>query len=290
MFWQQILNGLSTGGIYALIAVGFSLIYSIMRFINLAHGTLIMVGAYIGYLVVTMAHLSLFPALVVAAAGTAAVSAIVERVAFRPIRVRGVSALYILVSSMVVSIFLENLVMVIFGPTFRTLPRLVSDAPLLARPINVGRLDFYMMVAAIAALLGLSLILYRTKIGRAMRAVSYNPRAAALMGVNTDVVVSVAFVLAGALAGMAGVFLGIKYSVYPQLGGLILKGFVAAVFGGLGSVAGAVLGGIALGIIEVFLIAYGSSAFSPVLIYGLLVLILLVRPRGLLGQVLEDKA
>ncbi|MDN5362024.1 MAG: branched-chain amino acid transport system permease protein, partial [Moorella sp. (in: firmicutes)] len=167
MLWQQILNGLSTGGIYALIAVGFSLIYSIMRIINLAHGTLIMAGAYIGYLAVTGLHLSLVPALLVAAVGTALVSAIVERAAFRPIRIRGVSALYILVSSMVVSIFLENLVMVIFGPTFRTMPRLVSDAPILITPVSVGRLDFYMMVTAFTALLLLNLILYRTKLGRA---------------------------------------------------------------------------------------------------------------------------
>lgn len=289
MFWQQIFNGLSAGGIYALIAVGFSLIYSIMRYINLAHGTLIMIGAYIGYIVVTATHLPLMPALLAAAMGTALVSVIVERLAFRPIRVRGVSTLYILVSSMVVSILLQNLVMVIFGPSFRTLPQLVSSVPVVTKPINVARLDFYMMVVAVLSLVALNFILYQTKVGRAMRAVSFNPRAAALMGVNTDLVVSAAFALAGALAGIAGIFLGIKYSVYPQLGELILKGFVASVFGGLGSVAGAVIGGLVLGVIEVFLIAYGSSSFSPVMIYALLVLILLLRPRGILGRIVEDK-
>ncbi len=289
MFWQQIFNGLSAGGIYALIAVGFSLIYSIMRYINLAHGTLIMVGAYTGYLVVTGTNLPLVPALMVAAVGTALVSVLVERLAFRPIRIRGVSTLYILVSSMVVSILLQNLVMVIFGPSFRTLPQLVSNVPIMTKPIIVARLDFYMMLTAVLSLIGLNLVLYHTKVGRAMRAVSYNQRAAALMGVNTDLVVSIAFALAGALAGIAGIFLGIKYSVYPQLGELILKGFVASVFGGLGSVAGAVVGGLALGIIEVFLIAYGSSSFSPVMIYALLVLILLLRPRGILGHIIEDK-
>lgn len=289
LFWQQVFNGLSAGGIYALIAVGFSLIYSIMRYINLAHGTLIMIGAYIGYAVVTATNFPLIPALLAAAAGTAIVSVIVERLAFRPIRVRGVSTLYILVSSMVVSILLQNLVMVIFGPSFRTLPQLVSDVPVVTHPINIARLDFYMMIVVVLSLVSLNFVLYRTKAGRAMRAVSFNPKAAALMGVNTDRVVSLAFALAGALAGIAGIFLGIKYSVYPQLGELILKGFVASVFGGLGSVAGAVVGGLALGVIEVFLIAYGSSSFSPVMIYALLVLILLLRPRGILGRIVEDK-
>lgn len=289
MFWQQVFNGLSAGGIYALIAVGFSLIYSIMRYINLAHGSLIMIGAYIGYAVVTATNFPLIPALLAAAVGTAIVSVIVERLAFRPIRVRGVSTLYILVSSMVVSILLQNLVMVIFGPSFRTLPQLVSDVPVVTHPINIARLDFYMMIVVVLSLVSLNFVLYRTKAGRAMRAVSFNPKAAALMGVNTDRVVSLAFALAGALAGIAGIFLGIKYSVYPQLGELILKGFVASVFGGLGSVAGAVVGGLALGVIEVFLIAYGSSSFSPVMIYALLVLILLLRPRGILGRIVEDK-
>lgn len=290
MLLQQFINGLSIGGIYALIAVGFSLIYSIMRIINLAHGTLIMVGAYIGYVVATTLESNLVICLIFSSLGTGFLSFLVERLAFRPIRARGVSSLYILVSSMIVAIFLENLVMVIFGPTFRTFPPLVSPTPIIERPLNVGRLDSYMMVTATLALLTLNFVLYRTKLGRAMRAVSNNPEAASLMGVNINQIFSVAFATAGALAGIAGVFLGIKYSAYPQLGALILKGFVAAVFGGLGSIGGAVLGGVLLGFIEVFLIAYSSSALSPVFTYTLLVLILLLRPQGLLGQIIRDKA
>ncbi|NPV70078.1 MAG: branched-chain amino acid ABC transporter permease [Firmicutes bacterium] len=290
MLAQQTINGIAIGGIYALIAVGFSLIYSILRFTNLAHGSLLAVGAYAGLLGAGLLRLGLAGSIAVAGAATAIVAALAEKGAFRPIRLREIPIVYFLISSMAVSLLFENLLLVGAGATFYVYPRLVTSTPLIQWPVTVGYLDFLMMLTACLALVALNFIIYGTKIGRAMRAASYDLRVAALMGVDTDRIVTFAFLMAGCLAGIAGVFLGIKYSVYPQLGQLILKGFVAAIFGGLGSVAGAVVGGVVLGLIEIMLVAYVSSAFSPVFIYALLIFILLVRPSGLLGRFTQEKA
>lgn len=290
MLTQQIANGIAIGGIYAMIAVGFSLTYSILRFVNLAHGAMITVGAYTGFFLAAGAKMRLPMTVVLAGLTTGVIAVIAEKVGFRPIRVRTNSVVYFFISSMALSIIIENLILLVFGPTFRTYPRMAPSVPLVSQPFAVGYLDAYMVLTACAALGGLNILLFRTRFGRAMRASSYDLSAASLMGVNVDTVVSVAFLIAGCLAGFAGVFLGIKYSVYPQLGQIVLKGFVAAILGGLGSISGAVMGAIILGVIEVLVTAYISSALSPVFIYGLLILILLVRPSGIMGVVVPDKA
>lgn len=290
MLLQQILNGLLIGGIYALIAVGFAIIYSIMRYANFSYGGLIMVGAYIGYSVITKFHLSLIPGIILVSIVTALVNIIIERIGFYPIRIKKVPGIFTLVSSFIIAMILQNLILVIFGPGFQVLPQLVSTIPIITKPVFVSRLDFYTLIITLLSLIGLNLIVYRTKLGLAMRATSCNLKAALLMGINIDQISMIAFALAGALAGITGVLLAMKYSAYIQLSMLILPGFIACVIGGLGSLTGAVIGGITLGMIQVFSISYISSSFSPVLIYSFLIPILLIRPGGIFGRFVEEKA
>ena len=212
MLLQQILNGLLIGGIYALVAVGFALIYSIMRYTNFSHGAEIMVGAYIGYSVITKFHLSLIPGIILAFIGAALVNIIVERIGFYPIRIKKAPGIFTLVSSLVVAMLLQNLILVIFGPGFQVLPQLVNTIPIITKPVFVSRLDFYILIITLLSLIVFNLIVYRTKVGLAMRATSCNQKAAFLMGVNIDQISMIAFALAGALAGISGILLGMKYS------------------------------------------------------------------------------
>lgn len=289
-FLQQIINGLSIGSVYALMAVGYSLVYSIMNFSNFAHGGVIMFGSYFGFFFMTLYKMP-FPVAFLASAVSAGILAVlVERIAYKPLRDRRAPFLYFIISAMGVSIFLENIVIATIGPTFRTYPQVFASQPIKLASITLGRIDLTMFVISSICLAGLIYLLDYTKVGKAIQATAFNMKGSALMGINTDRIIIVIFAIGGILAGVAGVLFGMKYTVYPQIGNITLKSFIAAVFGGLGSVPGAVIGSVLLGIIETITSGYFSSQYRDLIAFALLVFVLVIRPTGLMGKTTEDKA
>jgi branched-chain amino acid transport system permease protein len=287
---QQVINGISIGSVYALIAVGYSLVYSILKFSNFAHGGVLMIGSYFGFFALTLLKVPFWVALPLSMIGAGLLGIINERLAYRPIRIRNSPLLYLMISSLGASIFLENFTIVTIGPNFRTYPEVFPINPIMIGDLSIGRLDIIIFVIAAISMAFLTWIIYGTRIGDAIRATSYNMRVAGLMGINPDMIVALVFFLAGASAGLGGVLFGIKYTVWPQMGILTLKAFIAAVVGGLGSLPGAVLGAMILGVTETFAAAFVSSAFRDLFSYALMIIIILVRPGGLMGTVTGEKA
>lgn len=290
-FLQQVVNGLSIGSVYALMAVGYSLVYSIMNFSNFAHGGVIMIGAYIGYFCLTLLNVPFFIAFLLSALGAGLLAVTMERIVYRPLRKRNAPFLYFIISAMGASIFLENVVIASpIGPTFRSYPPIFSTEPIMLGSIALGRLDLLMFIISAMSLLGLVFIIEKTKIGLSIRATAYSIKGSTLMGVNVDMVIFIIFALGGLLAGLAGMFFGMKYTVYPQIGNITTKSFVAAVFGGLGSLPGAVIGSILLGLIETMTSGIFSSQYRDLIVFALLILVLVFKPTGLMGKSTEDKA
>ena len=291
-FFQQVINGLSIGSVYALMAVGFSLVFSVMNFSNFAHGGVIMLGAYFGFFLMATQYgnLPFVVAFIGAVILTGLLAVSVERVAYRPLRNRKAPPLYFIISAMGVSIFLENIVIATIGPNFRTYPQIFPPMPIQLGPLSVGWIDLMMFIIAGVFLALLVFILEYTKLGKAIQATAFNAKGSALMGINTDRMMMIVFLLGGILAGAAGVLFGMRYTVYPQIGIITTKSFIAAVFGGLGSVPGAVIGSLLLGIIETMMAGYVSSQFRDLAAFIILILVLVFRPRGIMGKIVEDKA
>ncbi len=290
-FLQQVVNGLSIGSVYALMAVGYSLVYSIMNFSNFAHGGVIMIGAYIGYFCLTLLNVPFFAAFILSALGSGILAVTMERIVYRPLRKRNAPFLYFIISAMGASIFLENLVVASpIGPTFRSYPPIFSTGSIMLGKIALGRIDLLMFIISALSLLALMYIIEKTKIGLSIRATSYSIKGSTLMGVNVDVVIFIIFALGGLLAGLAGMFFGMKYTVYPQIGNITTKSFVAAVFGGLGSLPGAVVGSVLLGLIETMTSGILSSQYRDLIVFALLIFVLVFKPTGLMGKSTEDKA
>ncbi len=289
-FLQQLINGVSIGSIYALMAVGYSLVYSIMNFSNFAHGSVIMLGAYFGYYSMTLLGLPFWLAFLAAAAGTAVVAVVLERLAYKPLRDRKAPFLYFIITAMGASIFIDNLVIATIGPTPKMFPEIFPPGPILLGDIALGRIDLVMFVISAVCLVGLILFVDHSKMGKAIQATAYNMKASALMGVNTSFIIIVVFAIGGALAGIAGVLYGMKYQVFPQIGAITLKSFIAAVFGGLGSLPGALLGALLLGMIETLVSGYLSTQYRDLIAFLILITMLVVRPTGIMGKNAEDKA
>jgi len=309
-FLQQLINGLSLGAIYALIALGYTMVYGVLRFINFAHGDVFMIGAFAG-LYVAPAVLKFsngnpswagaFVVLVVAMIVCAILGIIIEKLAYRPLRNR--PRLTVLITAIGVSIFLENFGQYAFGVDPRSFPDLIGDHAITI-PAWCGRLtDLTIMVSQVLVfavtlflLIALRFIVTKTKLGTAMRALSVNPVATSLMGVNNDVVISFTFGLGSALAGAAGILISIQQPSIDPLMGLQpgIKAFVAAVLGGIGNIPGAALGGILIGVIETLVVGYSDRLHIPpgyrdAVAFLLLILILLFKPNGLLGRVEREK-
>jgi branched-chain amino acid transport system permease protein len=290
MIWQQVINGISIGGVYALIAVGYSLVYSVLNFSNFAHGEVLMVGAYMGFYALTALHLP-FPlamGLAVVVGGLVAIA--LEKVGYRPLRLRHAPTLYFMISAMGLSIFLQNFTIVTIGPNFRTYPDVFPTHPIMFGALAVGYLDLMIFLITAVSLGLVTWFICGTRLGSAIQASAYNMRVAGLMGINPELVVSIVFFLAGASAGVGGVMFGMKYTVYPWMGNLTIKAFIAAVVGGLGSLPGAVVGAFVLGITETFAAAFVSSAFRDLFSFALMILIIVIRPGGLMGVVATEKA
>lgn len=287
---QNLINGVAIGSIYALMTVGYSLVYSIMNFSNFAHGGVIMLGSYFGFFAITILKAPFWVAMLLAMTGTMLVAIIIERLAYDPLRRRRAPSLYYIISAMGISIFLENIVLATLGADFRNYPALFTQSSIRFGNYSIGKLDIMILVIGAISLFLLMYLIEKTKIGLAIRATSFNLRAANLMGVNTELIIFIVFGLGGLLAGLAGVMYGLRYTVWPQMGLITNKAFVAAVFGGLGSLPGAIVGAVTLGIIEVMATSYISSNLKDLIAFVVLILILIIRPAGLMGKSTEDKA
>jgi len=273
-----------------MISVGYSLVYSVLNFSNFAHGEILMLGAYAGYYATTLLNLPFGLSIAVAMIGAGIIAVLVEKIGYRPLRLRKSPPLYFMITAMGFSVFLQNFSIITLSPTFRTFPSVFSLDPIFLGNVTIGRLDIFIFLITIIALSLLTWFIYGTKMGTAIRATSYNGTVASLMGINPDIVVTIVFLLAGGTAGLGGVLFGMKYTAYPWMGILTMKAFIAAVVGGLGSLPGAVLGAFLLGITETFAAGYISSSFRDLLSFALMIIIILVRPGGLLGTVTQEKA
>ena len=292
-FLQQIINGLSLGAIYALIALGYTMIYGVLRFINFAHGDVFMVGAYIGY----YGYASVFPLLgdgigtaaailLMAMVGCGLLGVLIEFLAYRPLRNR--PKLTVLITAIGVSLFLEytGQLPAVFGADYKTYPTLLPSESINFAGLTLTSIDLIIFGVAIGLMLLLRVIVNNTKIGTAMRAVSMNLGAASLMGINTNRVISFTFFLGSALAGAGATLYAMSYPKINPLLGIIpgLKAFVAAVLGGIGNIPGAAAGGFLIGIAETITAGYISPAFRDAIVFGILILILVFKPSGLFGR------
>jgi branched-chain amino acid transport system permease protein len=292
-FLQQLINGLAFGSILALIALGYTMVYGILRFINFAHGDIFMLGAFSGfYLAPRIAVILPLPSigggilvLTASMAICAALGVLIERLAYRPLRKE--PKLTVLITAIGVSLFLEYTGQFVFGAAPKKFPEILpafSIAKIGGLSLTSNQLVVF--AVTIFLLIALRFVVLKTKIGTAMRAVSFNPQAAALVGINTDVVISFTFALGSALAAAAGILWAINYPAIEPLMGILpgLKAFVAAVLGGIGNLPGAALGGIIIGVTETLVSGYISSTYRDAIAFAVLILILLIRPSGLLGK------
>ncbi|ROR28605.1 branched-chain amino acid transport system permease protein [Mobilisporobacter senegalensis] len=286
---SQLINGLNAGSIYALIALGYTMVYGIAKMINFAHGDIIMVGAYVVWVAIAVLKLPVSVGLIIGVAACAVLGIFIEKVAYKPLR--KAPPLAVLITAIGVSYFLQSASLLIFSSAKRTFP-VSFDIP----AITIGSLvvpgqTILILVVTSICMIALHLFINKTKAGSAMLAVSEDKDAAQLMGVNVNKTISMTFAIGSALAAVAGVLFASSYVyVYPTMGSLIgIKAFVAAVLGGIGSVPGAMLGGILLGLIESLSKTYLSTQLSNAIVFGILILVLLVRPSGLLGKSRTEK-
>ena len=290
MLIQQIINGLSIGGIYALLATGYALIYSLLGFSNWAHGDVAMLGAYIGFMCITIGKMPFWVTVIMALLGAGVISILNERVAYRKIRRNNSPTMFLMIAAMGLSVTFQNAVILFIGPKFRTFPTVLPVKTVEILGAKLGVLDLFSLIIAVVAIVTLEILIRKTKFGLAVRASSSSMTTASILGINVDKYVMLVFLLSGALAGGAGLLLGMKYTIYPLMGNISLKAFIASVFGGLGSVSGAIIGAIFIALTETFISAYVNSGLRDVFTFGLLILILLIRPTGLFGKDIEEKA
>jgi branched-chain amino acid transport system permease protein len=288
-FLQQMVNGISLGSIYALIALGYTMVYGIIKLINFAHGDIYMIGAYVGFAITTYSTLGFFPALIIAMIACALLGMIVERVAYKPLR--NSSRIAVLITAIGVSLLLEYVMMFFVGAEVRSYPKLLTIKTFSVGNVVINTQQIYIVVTAIILMIILQFIVHKTKTGKAMRAVSIDKDAAQLMGIKVDRTISATFAIGSAFAGAAGILVGIYYNSITPLMGMMpgLKAFIAAVFGGIGSIPGAMIGGLAIGILETLVSGYGSSMYRDAAVFGILIIILIFKPTGLLGKNVREK-
>jgi branched-chain amino acid transport system permease protein len=293
---QQILNGLSLGAIYALIALGYTMVYGVLRLINFAHGDVYMLGAFAGYYLANALGLDGNPSVIWAIVVTmgamaicAGVGILIERLAYKPVRHH--SRLTALITAIGVSLLLEYGGQVVFGATPRFFPQMIESRTYAIGGVQITNQNLLIIVVAIVVMFGLEFIVHRTKMGKAMRATSHNLAVAKLMGINTDRVIAFTFALGSALAAAGGVLVALAIPRIDPLMGLMtgLKAFVAAVLGGIGSIPGAMVGGLLIGLMETGLSATAYSTYRDAVAFGVLILILLIRPSGIFGSSMAEK-
>ena len=289
-FLQQLVNGLSLGSIYALIALGYTMVYGIIKLINFAHGDIYMLGAFVAFYATRYFQLTLFLALIVAMLFCGVLGVVIERIAYKPLR--HATRITALITAMGVSYILEYGTQFLAGSDVKTFPEgLLGNLTLELGGVRISMQQIMIFAVTILLMLALTYIVNRTRMGRAMRAVSVDEEAAQLMGISVDRTISFTFLLGSVLAGAAGVLVGVYYNSINPLMGMTpgLKAFIAAVFGGIGIIPGAMIGGLSIGIAETLVIAYGSSLYKDAIVYVILILILIIKPAGLLGKHVKEK-
>jgi len=289
-FLQQLINGLSLGAIYALIALGYTMVYGIIMLINFAHGDIMMVGAYVGFFSIAVLGSNIFAALIFAMLSCAVLGVLIEKIAYKPLR--NSSRIAALITAIGVSLFLEYFTLFLLTPQQRVFPE--AAFPLHKYQIGgllISNKDIFIFALAVILMIALQYIIKRTRTGKAMRAVSLDREAAILMGISVDRTISITFAIGSSLAAAAGVMIGIYYNTINPLMGIIpgLKAFVAAVLGGIGIIPGAMVGGFLMGILETMVSGYGSTLYRDAVAFGVLILILLVKPTGLFGKDTGEK-
>ena len=291
MDWQllsaQLLNGLVLGSIYALIALGYTMVWNILEFITFAHGEVYMIGAFVG-LTVVVSGAPLIVGFIAGAAAAALLGVLIERLAYRPLR--GTPKINLLISAIGVSIILQNSAQLIWGARPKVFPSPFLDASFQIAGININYQQIFIIGTALLLMVGLQLWIKHSMMGKALRGSAQDMEAAQLMGIPTNRIVSLTFAVGSALGAIAGILIGPLYLVYPTMGSLAgLKAFTAAVLGGIGNIAGALVGGLLLGTIESLAAAYVSSGYRDAIAFGVLILVLLFRPWGLLGRPTREK-
>lgn len=288
-FLQQVINGLSIGSVYALIALGYTMVYGIIKLINFAHGDIFMFGAYIGMIAITVFKLPFFVALIVAMAVTALFGVVIERVAYKPLRKSSKTAA--LITAIGVSFLIQNGTQLVMGANIYAFPQVIVNRYFDVFGLRINLIQLIIFFTSIILMFILQFIVRKTKLGRAMRSVAVDKDASALMGVNVDNTITITFAIGSALAAAAGIMVGLYYiKIYPYMGFAPgLKAFVAAVFGGIGIIPGAMIGGFSIGLIETFVAGYGSTLYKDAVVYGILILILIIKPSGLLGKNTKEK-
>lgn len=291
-FISYLINGISLGSVYAIIALGYTMVYGIAKMLNFAHGDVIMVGAYVVLICMTKAGITPILAVMIAVAACTVLGMLIERIAYKPLR-NAASPLAVLITAIGVSYLLQNLALLIFGPNAQSFTSAIQlkGFSLAGGKLNISGETIVTILVCLIIMIVLTMFIKRTKAGQAMRAVSEDKGAAQLMGINVNGTIALTFAIGSALAAIAGVLLCSAYpSLSPYTGAMPgIKAFVAAVFGGIGSIPGAFIGGILLGIIEILGKAYISSQMADAIVFAVLIIVLLVKPTGILGKNIQEK-
>lgn len=287
--FQQLVNGLSLGSIYALLALGYTMVYGIIKLINFAHGEVYMMGAFVGYFVTNQFKLGLIPTLLIAMAVCSVLGVLIEYLAYRPLR--NSTRIAALITAIGVSFLIQSLMIYFIGADTRPFPQMIQNKNYDVGLFTISNIQLMILTTSVVLMILLQFIVKYTKMGKAMRAVSVDADAAQLMGINVNHTISFTFAIGSSLAAAGGILIGLYYnSVDPMMGVAPgLKAFIAAVFGGIGIIPGAALGGFVIGIIETFVSALGFTAYRDAVVYGILIIVLLVRPAGLLGKNVKEK-
>lgn len=286
---QQLINGLILGSVYALLALGYTMVYGIIKLINFAHGDIYMMGAFIGYFLITKYHMNFFVALVLTMVLTAILGVVIEFLAYRPLR--NSTRIAALITAIGVSFFLEYSMVRLVGANKHAFPQTLATVKYNLGPVSVTNVQLIILGVSIFLMLALQFIVQKTKMGKAMRAVSVDSDAAQLMGINVNSTISFTFALGSALAGAGGVLIGLYYNSVDPLMGMVpgIKAFVAAVLGGIGIIPGAAVGGFMIGLLETFSVSIDLASYKDAVVYAVLIIILLVRPAGILGKNVKEK-
>jgi branched-chain amino acid transport system permease protein len=288
-FISNIISGLSLGSIYALIALGYTMVYGIAKMLNFAHGDIIMVGAYTVIVAVASLSLPAWVAIALSILCCTVLGVLTERIAYKPLRKS--PPLAVLITAIGVSYFLQSLALLIFGSNQRSFPNVISVPTIKISSLSICGQSAVTLAVTIVLMIVVNLFIYKTRMGKAMRAVSEDKDAAELMGISVNKTITMTFAIGSALAAVAGVFFGSTYGFIGPYSGSMpgIKAFVAAVFGGIGSIPGAIVGGILMGIIENLSKAYISTELSDAIVFSVLIIVLLVKPTGLLGKKINEK-
>lgn len=290
-FIIQLIDAVNLGSIYALVAIGYTMVYGIIKLINFAHGEIMMFGAYFSFYLATLlpVELPFILIILIAMCLAALMGIIIERIAYK--KLRNAPRISALITAIGMSIFLQNFALLVFGSEYRVMPKLIPSETVTFLGLNIPLITVYTVLLSILFMILLNIFVRKTKPGKAMRAVSQDKEAAMLMGINVNSTISLTFAIGSALGALGGIFYSLAFTqVYPTLGVMPgLKAFIAAVFGGIGNIGGAMLGGYLIGFIETMTKAYISSKWSDAIVFSVLIFVLLFKPSGILGKNVKEK-